>query len=320
MKKAIWLILIVFMIIVSLLYLKEHNSNRLSEKRAIVTTTIYPLYFITKSIAGDEIVVKRLIKPGNEIHSFSPTPTDLVEISHSDILITLGVKIEPWVEKISDATYTKLLDLSAGLDTIEGSHHHHHDGNEHHTGNHEASEHNDKRSIDPHVWLDFDNDIKMIDRVSTKLSQLYPKYKDRFVKRATRLKGSFGELKLLYSQGLKECKQDTILVGHDAFAYQERRYGFEVESIMGIFAHSRPDAAKIAELSDMIASKGLRYIFMDPIESSKSAIQLATDMKLTQLPLYTLGNISLRDEDSGIDMLKLLKINLSNLQKGLECR
>jgi len=310
MKKAIWLILIVFMIIVSILYIKEYNSNKSSDDSAIVTTTIYPLYFITKSIVGDTITVKRLIKPGSEIHSFSPTPTDLVDISHSDILITLGTKIEPWVEKLANATYVKLLNLEDELDTITSHHLHHHD----------ANTKSDKSSIDPHVWLDFDNDIKMVDLISSKLSQLYPKYKSLFAKNANRLKESFRELELAYRQALKGCKKDTILVGHDAFGYQERRYHFKVESIMGIFAHSRPDASKIAKLSDMIKDRELKYIFMDPIESSKSATQLATDMNLTLLPLYTLGNISLQEEKSGSDMLRLLKTNLLNLKKGLECR
>ncbi|SFV49875.1 Zinc ABC transporter, periplasmic-binding protein ZnuA [hydrothermal vent metagenome] len=301
------------MVIVSILYIKDYNSSRSSEDSAIVTTTIYPLYFITKGIVGDKVVVKRLIKPGNEIHSFAPTPTDLIDVSHSDILITLGKKIEPWVEKMANATYVKLFALEDGLETIASSHLHH----THHHGEHRDS---DKSSINPHVWLDFDNDIKMVDMISTELSRLYPKYKSIFTKNAIKLKENFGELKLAYENGLKECKKDTILVGHDAFGYQERRYHFEAESIMGIFAHSRPDAAKIAKLSDMIESRGLRYMFMDPIESSKSAMQLATDMNLTLLPLYTLGNISLQDEKSGKDMFALLKANLVNLKKGLECR
>ncbi len=305
MKKAIWLILVVFVVIISILYLKEYNSAKSSKDSVTITTTIYPLYFITKSIVGDKINIKRLIKPGNEIHSFSPTPTDLVEVSHSDLLISLGAKIEPWVKKIADATHVKLFTLEDRLYTISSSHHH--------------ADHGDS-SINPHIWLDFGNDIKIVELISAKLSQLYPQYKSTFVKNAIKLKDSFAKLNQAYSISLKECKKDTILVGHDAFGYQEKRYGFEAESIMGIFAHSRPDASKIAKMSDMIKSKGLKYIFMDPIESSKSAMQLATDMNLTPLPLYTVGNISLQDEKGAKDMLSLLRANLGNLKKGLECR
>ena len=313
MKKAIWLILIVFITIVAIIYIKDSNSNSKREHndRAIVTTTIYPLYFITKTIVGDRVEVKRLIKPGNEIHSFSPTPADLVDISHSDILITLGEQIEPWVDKLADATDTKLLKLEDKLFTISSHHSHHH---------HDGDKHIDKSSINPHLWLDFDNDIKIVDMISAKLSQIYPKDRDIFLKNATKLKRDFVDLKIAYTKGLENCKRDTILVGHDAFGYLEREYHFEAESIMGIFAHSRPDASKIADLTDMIKSKELRYIFVDPIESSKSVSQLATDMNLTIEPLYTVGNISLDDEKSGKDMLILLRDNLINFKKGLECR
>ncbi len=88
---------------------------------------------------------------------------------------------------------------------------------------------------------------------------------------------------------------------------------------MGVFAHSRPDASKIAKLSDMIKEKGLKYLFTDPIESSKSAFQLATDMHLDLEPLHTLGNISLADERNGEDMIKLFYLNLKQFRKGLEC-
>jgi hypothetical protein len=42
-------------------------------------------------------------------------------------------------------------------------------------------------------------------------------------------------------------------------------------------------------------------------------------MKLTLLPLYPLGNISIDDEKRGEDIFKLLSKNLTSLQRGLEC-
>ena len=109
-------------------------------------------------------------------------------------------------------------------------------------------------------------------------------------------------------------------MGHDAFGYMEKNYGFRSRSISGIFAHSKPNAAKIAELIDWIESENIRYIFTDPIESDKSASQLAADTGLKKEDLYAVGNIPINAEEKGEDMITLLYFDLQQLRKGLECR
>ena len=295
MKKAIFLILTLSIVTVAVILLQKSSSSDKEESRGVIAT-IYPLYYITKEIVGDEVEVKRLIKAGSEIHSFSPTPKDMVELSNSDILITLGDRLEPWVGKLSNATDVEILPLADSLDLI------------HH-----------KEHIDPHLWLDFKNDIVIVDIIEKRVSKLYPSSSEIFAKNAKSLKDKFQNIDSRYSDGLKECKQDTILVTHNAFGYMQRVYGFKSISIMGIFAHSRPNASKIALLSDKIKKKSIKVLFFDPMSSNKSASQLATDMKLTLLPLYPLGNISIDDEKRGDDMFKLLSKNLTSLQRGLEC-
>jgi len=311
MKKALWLIVVLLLVVTVLLVLQKKSDHTSAVKQNTVVTTIYPLYFIAKEIAGDAVTVKRLIKPGSEIHSFSPTPAEMVALDQADLLITLGKDLEPWTEKLAAATNVKILSLEGKLTLIEA-------GKEHLTEHHDDHRHHG--AVNPHVWLDFDNDIKMVRAITEKLIEIYPKKRAVFEKNAEKLQSDFEKLKASYSSGLESCAKKAILVGHDAFAYLERAYHFESESIMGIFAHSRPNAAKIAVLSEMIKEKNLHYLFTDPIESSKSASQLAADMNLTLEPLYTLGNISLEDEKRGEDMITLLYFDLEQLRKGLECR
>ena len=311
MKKALILILLVISVVFVILLFQKNDGKKQVSHHSTVVTTIYPLYFISKKIAGDSIEVKCLIKPGSEIHSFSPTPADMVSLDQADLLITLGRDLEPWTAKLANATHVKTLSMEKGLTLIHSGEHHpedHGDASHHHSG------------INPHVWLDFGNDIKMVQMIADRLSQLYPKERENFEKNALLLKESFRKLQESYTDGLKQCSKKTVLVGHDAFGYLEKQYGFETESIMGIFAHSKPNAAKLASLSDMIKAKHLHYLFTDPLESSKSASQLASDMNLTLEPLYTLGNISLENKKKGEDMITLLYFDLVQLRKGLECR
>ena len=53
---------------------REQNT---SEDRLQVVTTIFPQYDFARQIAGDNADVRMLLKPGEEIHSYEPTPQDI---------------------------------------------------------------------------------------------------------------------------------------------------------------------------------------------------------------------------------------------------
>ena len=46
-------------------------------KRLQVVTTIFPQYDFARHIAGDRADVTMLLKPGEEVHSYEPTPQDI---------------------------------------------------------------------------------------------------------------------------------------------------------------------------------------------------------------------------------------------------
>jgi len=311
-----------FALFAVLMYQKSSNIPPEKEKHTVVTT-IYPIYFMTKEIAGEYVHVRRLIKPGSEIHSFSPTPADMVELDKADLLITLGKELEPWTGKLASATDVEVLSLGEGLNLLKTSEQPHgHDANQgdkEEAGRQSGHSHH-RKGVDPHVWLDFDNNRKLVEMISRRLSALYPEYRVQFENKALAMQTKSKTVQKAYREGLRECKKNTNLVAHDAFGYMERAYGFEAESIMGVYAHSRPNAAKIADLTKKIKKEELKYLFFDPMVSSKSASQLAHDMNLTLEPLYTLGNISLDNEKKKENFMTLLYFDLKQLRKGLECR
>lgn len=65
-----------------------------------MTTTIYPLYSITRELGGDKIKLQNLIPFVIEAHVFDPNPSDMAKLSKSDIFITSSDAMEPWKDKI----------------------------------------------------------------------------------------------------------------------------------------------------------------------------------------------------------------------------
>ncbi len=285
----------------------------------LIVTTIYPVYYFTKEIAGDKISVERLIRPGENIHSFTPTPGNMVTLTKAKMFISLGSTIEPWANKLANATNVKLLQLDRVL-TLRKSAVHHHDEEEGGDGHEEHDEHGHHSENDPHIWLSFENNRKMIEVITRELSTLYPQYAKNFEENAASLLVRLYKLDDLYSRTLHGCGKKMILVGHDAFGYLEEAYHFRTESIAGAYENAAPNAARIARLTDLIKEHDLRILFYEPLDANKNAKQLAEDMNLTLEPLYAIGNLSSSDEKEGKDFIDLLQFDLTQLKKGLECQ
>ena len=70
-------------------------------------TTIYPQYDFLRTIGGERIDVTMLIKPGAEVHSYEPTPKDVLSIAACDLFVYGGGESDTWVEGILESSGTK---------------------------------------------------------------------------------------------------------------------------------------------------------------------------------------------------------------------
>ena len=73
------------------------------DSRLQVVTTIFPQYDFARQIAGDSADVSMLLKPGEEVHSYEPTPLDIKRIQNSDLFIYTGGENDVWVESILES-------------------------------------------------------------------------------------------------------------------------------------------------------------------------------------------------------------------------
>ena len=92
------------------------------EKRLQIVTTIFPPYDFARAIAGGEADVKMLLKPGEEIHSYEPTPRDIMAIQNCDLFIYVGGENDVWADRILDnmgEKAPKTLRLVDMVDTFE---------------------------------------------------------------------------------------------------------------------------------------------------------------------------------------------------------
>ena len=67
-----------------------------------VVATVFPPYDFVRAIAGDTGAVEltMLLKPGAEMHSYEPTPQDILSIGNADLFLYIGGESDAWVQDI----------------------------------------------------------------------------------------------------------------------------------------------------------------------------------------------------------------------------
>lgn len=113
-----------------------------------VVTTIFPPFDFVRAIGGDRVSVSLLLKPGQEAHTFEPTPADVKRIQAADLFIYTGGENDTWVEGLLDSLGDKspqtvrLIDLVPTLteEVVEGM-----EGDDAHDHDHEpeSDDHDD---------------------------------------------------------------------------------------------------------------------------------------------------------------------------------
>ena len=77
------------------------KTNSTNQDISIICTT-FPLYDWVKNIVGENNSVKLdlLVDSGVDVHSYNPTPKDIVDVSKCDLFIYSGGVSENWVKDI----------------------------------------------------------------------------------------------------------------------------------------------------------------------------------------------------------------------------
>jgi zinc transport system substrate-binding protein len=278
-------------------------------KKLKVITTLFPLYDMAKSIGADKSDVSLLLPPGVEAHSFEPKPSDIVKINEADVFVYTGKFMEPWAEEIIKGAANKnliVVDASHGTKMIPGVFH-------------DADE--PAGSLDPHIWLDFDNAKIMVKDIVRAFEVKDGANKDFYKRKAEDYSNKLTELDTLYKTTLAACKNKEIIYGgHYAFGYMAKRYGLKYLAAQGVSPDSEPTANDLVKLVEQIRKDKIRYVFYEELTSPKIAETIAGETKAKLLLLNAAHNLSREQIEQGISFFDILKKDLENMRVGLECK
>ena len=132
----------------------ESASSDSKAEETVVYTSFYPIYNLTKQIAGDKMEVKSFTNLKAESHGWEPSAKDIAELSNSKLMFINGAGMEEWEDSLEDSTDIELVDTSEGLDLIKANHedhdHEHEDEDHEHEDEHADHEHEEEHADHEH--------------------------------------------------------------------------------------------------------------------------------------------------------------------------
>ncbi len=287
-KYTVWIVSIVIAVAGAFWVAKLFSSNSIfkSSDKPKVATTIYPLYDITRTLAGDLIDVGLIVDTGSSPHTFSISSKKLKELSQADAVFSFGHGVDNYIiDEIVQALGLHSVVVDSGSTLIS-------DGEE---------------GEDPHYWLSLNNSAAIARAVSDNLIALYPQYQVEIESNLAIFIKNTEQLQKFYQN--KFAEQDIkIATFHNAFAYLADSVGFEVVATFEEFPGEEPSAAWLKEFSDQIQKNSITVLYAEPQFSTSAIESLATDLGVKIDTLDPLGG-----SNEAYSYITMIKYNLDKI-------
>ncbi len=308
--KKIFLFFLRFFLILVIFVFQAQDLD--AAKKIRVVTSVFPLLEFAGAVSGERGEVSLLLPPGAEIHTWQPRPSDIIRLSSADLFIYIGADLEPWLHDLLKSVRNpslRVLEASQGIPLIDE------EGIVHNVHEHKHVAH------DPHIWLDFKNDQRIVDKIAAVLSEMDPEGSSVFKKNAFIYKEKLQMLDQKFKDGLMDCVHRTIiLAGHGAFGYIVRSYNLRQISLYGLSPDSRPTPKKLIKVVELAKKYKIKVIFFEIRVRDELAKVLAEEVGARTLVLNPGANLTKEQLKSGKTFFDIMEANLENLKDGLDCK
>lgn len=288
------------------------------EKLSIVTT-IFPQYDFSRQLAGDLANVTMLVGPGEESHTYEPTPQDIIKIQQADIFIYAGGESESWVNGILgsfDTDDMKIIDMMDLCDVVEeeiveGMQDDEDDAKE--TGGAEESEY------DEHVWTSIDNAEIISQAIADALCEVDEENTATYRLNCEKYLSKLSSVKREIAQTVRNGKRKTVVFG-DRFPARYFTDEFDLEyfaAFPGCAEQSEPSAGTVAFLIDKVQKEEIPVVFTIELSNGKVAKTIADSTGAEVMCFNSAHNVTMEQFLDGVTYIDLMEQNNEALQKAL---
>lgn len=280
---------------------KPHDETKLQ-----IVCTSFPAYDFAREIAGDRAELTLLIKPGSEVHSYEPTPKDMIRIQESDLFICNGGESEQWAKTLITPELNTIYMMDC-VDTVEESA----------DGIYNAED--GEPELDEHVWTSPLNAIKISEEICNALCKLDTDNAEAYKTNFTAYKAQLMALDREFRQVIKNSGKHTLVFA-DRFPmrYFALEYGLDCYAAFpGCSSETEPSAKTVAYLIDRVREDKIPAVLYMEFSNQKMADVICEDTGCKKLPFYSAHSVSAEQFEQGVSYLDLMRINLNSLKEAL---
>ena len=290
-----------------------------------IITTVFPEYDWVLNILGekqDTASVKMLLDSGVDLHSYQPSPKDIVSISNCDLFIYVGGESDKWVDDVlkqaknKDMVTINLMDVLGDKkkeeELIEGM-----QGEEEEEGGEEEAEY------DEHVWLSLKNAELFVNTIADSIAKLDVDNASYYKTNADAYVASLNDLDTRYTAAVAAGTQKTLLFADRfPFRYLVDDYGLKYyAAFIGCSAETEASFETIAFLAGKVDELNLKVILKIESSDGKIANTVKTNTRDKDQQILTMDSIqsaTSKEYKNGRNYLSIMEKNLDVLKEAVK--
>jgi len=254
-----------------------------STKLQVVATTTF-VGETVQQVGADLIDLTFLLTPGENPHTYEPTPREMTMLANADIIFINGVGLEIFMEAALDnlSGQTEVVTVSDGIALREFDDNH-------------GDDHDDAQGTqDPHVWLDPENIMLWTQNIASTLGRFDEAHAAQYSANAAAYLKELEDLDTWVREQITQIpSENRVLVSdHLSFGYFADHYGLvQLGAVISApTTEAVPSGQQLAALQDLILEHEVRAIFVSIDFDPSLSERMAEDTGIKLIPLY-LGSL-----------------------------
>jgi len=301
-----------------------------SEKLEIVAT-IFPEYDWVMNVLGEnaqDADVTLLLDNGVDLHSYQPTPEDILTISNCDLFIYVGGESDAWVDKaLQEATNKEMVvvnllevlgDSVKEEEVIEGM-----QAEEEEHEEEEEADAEEEPEYDEHVWLSLRNASVLVQGITEALQKADPAHEEDYRNNAAAYVAKLGSLDRDYQTVVDAAPLHTLLFGDRfPFRYLTDDYGLDYyAAFVGCSAETEASFETITFLAHKVDELGLPAVMTIEGDNHRIAETIVENTQSKDAKILTMDSMqstTAKDIADGATYLSIMEKNLDVMKEALQ--
>ena len=269
--------------------------------------TVFPLAWIVTQVApGADVTF--LGERGQDPHDLELSPGNRELLETADVVAFMGdLGFQPQVESAVPGVSGVLVDVAEVAGPQRTREAGHEGGDEHH----------EDQAVDPHLWFDPAVMADVAEATGAAFAAADPDRADDYRSGAAAAAEELRAVEADIASLLEDCRHETAIVSHEAYAYLLEPRGMGQEGVAGTGGHGEASPRRLAELTDRIREEGIPAVAAEPLEGRTDAEVLAGEAGVDLVEIDSLEVAS--DEQLRIGYPELLRQQAEAFATVLEC-